>query len=197
MSKPMISNTTHNAISSLASEDGAMHSGLQDGMMIDLFGQEVVLANLSATAVKKKLNQMSVTYGRIGIGSSSSQRLQLFLESKLTAQLPMGGLTRLRWIWRKKTTPSLRRSCQLVHPGRRILEKEFGLLLTTPQTRENPRSKKRSMDGFDRMLSPIEYAAKMEGGKGNDINPLFLCWLMGFPEDWERARVMATQSYRK
>lgn len=190
----MISKDTHNATFSPESAGGAMPCGSPDGMMRDLFGQEVVPVSLSAAKAAGKGNKMSGTYGRIGIGSFESQRLQLSLESRLMMQLPLDGWMKSCSTWKRFRTPALRWICRLVPPPLRILEKEYGFCVGTPLAHGRQRSKKRNVG---RIPGPIELAIQITGGQERDISPRFPCWIMGYPPEWDDCAVMATPLSRK
>jgi hypothetical protein len=114
MSDQMTSKDSLSAISLQESQAGVTRSDLQDGPILDLFGQEVVPASHLASRERKKRNQMSVTYGRIGLGSSESQNLQRFLVNKLKTELPLDGGMMSVAIWKKRITPARRVYYQLI-----------------------------------------------------------------------------------
>jgi hypothetical protein len=97
---------TLNATSSQASEDGALHSGSQDGQTTVLFGRAPALANLSARQAEEQGKLMSGTSGRTGTTSSASANLQRFLESKLQAKTASAGSTLYKLTWKQRDTPS-------------------------------------------------------------------------------------------
>lgn len=109
----MTSVDTPNAISSQGSAVGVSPSAWRCGATIDLFGQEAAPASPSAAQESKKAIATSATYGRIGQGSFASVGLQRSLESRLQAQLPLGGWMKFSMIWKRKRTPALRQYCQL------------------------------------------------------------------------------------
>ena len=136
MSDPMNSGGILNAISSLASADGPMLSDLPPGTTIDLFGQVHAPASRSAEQASAPGNLMSVTFGRLGTGSSASESLQSSLANRLMERLPLVGLTTRFMTWRHKTTPALRRYCQLVVSRPPTLDPAFSLW-PTPTKNEN------------------------------------------------------------
>ena len=95
-----------NATSSQASEDGASHSGSQDGQMIVLFGRDHVRASLSARQAQEQGLLMSGTSGRTGTTSSASASLQSFLASRLQAKTASAGSTLYKLTWKQRDTPS-------------------------------------------------------------------------------------------
>jgi hypothetical protein len=97
---------TLNATSSQASEDGALHSGSQDGQTTVLFGRAPALANLSARQAEEQGKLMSGTSGRTGTTSSASANLQWFLANKLQAKTASAGSTLYKLTWKQRDTPS-------------------------------------------------------------------------------------------
>ncbi len=95
-----------NATSSQASEDGASHSGSQDGQTTVLFGPDPALASLSARQAEEQGNLMSGTSGRTGTTSSASASLQSFLASRLQAKTASVGSTLYKLTWKQRDTPS-------------------------------------------------------------------------------------------
>jgi len=106
MSYPQNSPAIRNAISSLVSGFGASPSAEQVGGMIDLFGREAVLANLSARQAKALGLMTSGTSGLPSSISSPSANLQLSLESRLQARLQNLGSTLYTLTWKPWVTPS-------------------------------------------------------------------------------------------
>ena len=102
------------ATSSLESAVGAMHSNLQDGNQLDLFGQEAHHANHSPLPETRKEKTMSDTSGGHSSSSSASVNLQQFLASKLPQQLEQSGSTIYKLTWKTKVTPRQWQYCQLV-----------------------------------------------------------------------------------
>jgi hypothetical protein len=97
---------TLNATSSQASEDGALHSGLQGGQTTALFGRDHVRASLSARQAEEQGLLMSGTSGRTGTTSSASASLQQFLASRLQARTASAGSTLYKLTWKQRDTPS-------------------------------------------------------------------------------------------
>lgn len=84
---------THNAISLPELESGHSLFDAPDGLMIDLFGQVPVRANLSARQAKDLRLLTSGTYGPPSSTSSASADLQRSLESRFLRLLSMDGGT--------------------------------------------------------------------------------------------------------
>lgn len=113
------------AISSLASVSGAWPYAEQDGQTQDLFGLEVVLANLSARQAQELGLLTSGTYGRISTGSSKSAAMQSSLESKLRAATQTLGSTLYKMTWKDWDTGSGRSRFRLRASVRRTSETGF------------------------------------------------------------------------
>jgi len=256
MLKRTTSKNTRNAISSQGSEDGVTPSVSQTGPTKDLFGQEVAPVSHSVPPGSNKAKAMIDTYGRLGIGSSESENLQRSLESKLQVRLPSGGLTTLRFRWKRLITPLLRRYCQLAALALPIEGIDSGLWLTpmatdgtnggpnqtshgrpsglsaqvhiwpTPTANEDaagrPGSKMQKMLGNhpairDPSLWPTPQAGAQNEAAHNamsgdfkrrfcekagipmtgTLNPAWVAWLMGYPQDHINCAPTETPSSRK
>lgn len=101
-----ISEDILNATSSQVSAAGLMPCDLPDGQTTGQCGREVAHANLSARQAKEQGLLTSGTFGRHGIGSSSSAALQSSLESRLQARLRTSGSTLYKLTWKQWDTPS-------------------------------------------------------------------------------------------
>jgi hypothetical protein len=106
MSHLQTSNITHSATSSPASVFGPSLSDEQVGQMIDLFGPDLALANLSARQAKALGLLTSGTCGQRSITSSASAVLQSSLESRLRARTQILGSTLYKMTWKPWVTPS-------------------------------------------------------------------------------------------
>ena len=106
MSRPKIFADTPNAISSQALAFGAMHCVAPDGRIVNLSGQVVARASLSARQAKDLGLLTSGTSGPLGTGSSKSADLQSSLESRLRARLSMLGSILYTLTWKPWITPS-------------------------------------------------------------------------------------------
>lgn len=103
MSDLQTSKITRNAISSPASVDGATRCGRQIGPIIEKFGLEAVLANLSPSRAKEVDLLTTGISGHFGDISSRSDALQQSLESRLRARLNGSDLCEV--IWKPWNTP--------------------------------------------------------------------------------------------
>lgn len=247
MSEQTTLSDSSNATSSPVLVGGALPCDSRDGMTIDLFGQEVALASHSVRPEEKPANLMSATFGRIGQGSSASQSLQRYLESKLQAQLPLAGSMKPFLIWKRKNTPALRQYCQLALSAPRTKEIGSGLLPTpvksdattgaiigksdqyyttaTGMPRKVNRNGKDGSVGLGRLVQmwPTPQASdnrdrgnlasgavkrRMEKGKqiwlsqsvspiSGALNPMWVAWLMGYPQEWVNSAPSEMPSSRK
>lgn len=83
-----------------------MHCDSPDGMTVDLCGQEVALASLSAWQAWVVGLTTSGTSGRSSTTSSASDALQKSLESRLRARTQILGSTLYKMTWKPWVTPS-------------------------------------------------------------------------------------------
>lgn len=118
---------TLNATSSQASEDGASHSGSQDGQTIVQFGPDPARASLSARQAQEKGLLTSGTCGRTGTTSSASANLQRSLASKLQAKTASAGSTLYKLTWKQRDTPSQLKISALRASARRTSDSGSGL----------------------------------------------------------------------
>jgi hypothetical protein len=105
--------STPSATSSLALVSGPTHFVLPNGLILDLSGQEVARASLSARQAKALELLMSGTSGQPGSTSSASAALQSSLESRLRARLPVVGPISYKMTWKPWVTPSGRSRSRL------------------------------------------------------------------------------------
>ena len=94
------------ATSSPVSVSGVTHCAEQVGQMIDLFGREAALANLSAQQAKVMGFLTSGIFGPTSTGSLNSAALQRSLESKLQARTQTLGSTLYKMTWKPWDTGS-------------------------------------------------------------------------------------------
>lgn len=99
---------TPNVTSSPASGSGRLRSVELDGRMIDPYGQDPVLANLSPRQAKALGLLTSGTYGRTGSTSSNTARVREYrsLVSRLRAMTDVLGSTLYKLTWKERRTPS-------------------------------------------------------------------------------------------
>ena len=141
------------ATSSLESVVGVMHSNLQDGQQIDLFGQDHHPVSHSQLQEKEKPKMTNDTSGHTSSISSESVRLQQYLASKLPQQLEQTGSTIYKLTWKTKVTPQQWQYCQLA--------------ASVPRTKENdssswPTPAARDYKGANSIPNTIK---KMENGE--------------------------------
>ncbi len=199
----MTSKAIRNAISSQESADGAMHSGLQDGPMKDLFGQDLVPASLSVSAPlrmeERRAKTMNATFGRVSPPSSESNRLQSSLASKLQTRLSGDGLTKFSGIWKMKITPARRRFFQLL-PSRRHMKESGFTGWPTPTARDGKDiSTSNAFLSQRQRHSPSMATRLLERGAPWTVISAVYCLAMGYPLQWNemRPRDTATQLSRK
>ena len=192
---------THSAISSPASEDGALLYGLQDGPMTDLFGQAVAHASPSALQAPSVAAKMSATYGLRSSGSSASAALQASLASRLPALLDSRGSTMFALTWKTKATPLRRQICQLAARAHPTKDNDCSGWLT-PRARVDAGGKR----WRDRLAKNLEDQARiyalMRGLPDTEVARLslsatFVRRLMGYPGVWYACAPTATPSCRK
>lgn len=97
---------TRNATSLPESEHGHWLCAARDGRIIDLSGQEVAHASLSARQALAVGLRTQDTFGQVLPGSSASADLQSSLESRLQARLSSLGSTLYKLTWKPWGTPS-------------------------------------------------------------------------------------------
>ncbi len=123
---PPISPATPNATSSPGSELGLSPFASLDGLTIDLFGQAVARASLSARQASAMGLTMSGTFGRRGTISSGSAALQSSLANRLQARMAGRGSTLFTMTWKEQATPAGRRFCLLRASAPRTSGTDFG-----------------------------------------------------------------------
>lgn len=172
-----------NATSSQGSEDGALLSGLQDGRMIDLCGQEAAPASLSARPANVEVMPTKDTYGQSSIGSSLSVDLQYALESRLRARLEGIGCDQYVLTWKHWDIGAQPPICALRASARRTLGKGFGGYPTPTAIQKNggPSLSKNGGTGARRRWLQIFTPQEVNG----PLNPDLFLWLMGYPIEWK------------
>lgn len=115
----MNSKDTHNAISSPGSGDGPSPSSLPDGLQIDLFGQDLVLANPFRSPGLAEEQRTKGTCGQPLLNLSATVALQRSLESRLRASLDVNGSPEFSLIWTFSDIPLLPPICRLAASAHR------------------------------------------------------------------------------
>ena len=110
-----------------ALQSGHTPCGKPVGVIAELFGLEVALANLSARQAKELGFLTSGTYGQRSSTSSSSAALALSLASRLQAQTDLLGSTLYRLTWKARVTPLGRSIPALRASAHRTSDSGFGL----------------------------------------------------------------------
>lgn len=182
MSEHQIYMNLFSAISSPELEAGPWRSSSLDGQKISPFGQALAPASRSHRQAEKMHNRMSATYGRILPGSLRSISLQSSLANKLMKRLPQVGWMMPLVIWKRKTTPALRRYCQLTVSARTLKERGF-ISVPRPLASDyrdrgnvsNPSIKRRIILGKQIHLS-MHF-------KGTPC-PTCVLAMMGYPQGW-------------
>ena len=206
MSTPPTLSDMTSATSLPESAAGQSPCDLQAGQTIDLFGQEAVPASHSARLGSRKAKQTSATSGLSGRGSSESAALQAFMESRLRQLLPTAGGMMWPMTWKEKATPLQRQYCQLVVSARLTKGTDSGLW-QTPQTRDfrsggaerftNPDRSKNLNDMALWAMWPTSNGSPAQTESKGQLNPAFVCWLMGYSTEHLSSMVSAMQSFRK
>ena len=189
------------ATSSPASAGGATPCGSPAGPTSVIAGQALVRASRGAWQERALAPTIRATFGRRGFGSGPSAALASSLVSRLRVRLAGRGSTAFRLTWKELVTPS----------GRLIFQLRASVL-------------HKGANGSGSWQTPTTRDGKGESGKGNRIkrarngklhvanlcdqlvdigrrdlvtSPAFRCSLMGYPIQWEAARVTATRSFRR
>jgi len=117
----------------------------------------------------------------------------------------------MKWpaIWKPKSTPSGRRTYQLSLDRRAMKDSDYGLwhtpttmmIVETPERFRARMNRKRSNDrknGLPNLAVQAIWVNQALGGSlartgsSDQLNPVFLCWLMGFPDVWTSNAPTAT-----
>lgn len=191
---PTISGHTLSATSSLVLDSGLLPSGRPDGPTTVGYGPDPAHASLSPRQAKAEGLMTSGTYGRNGIGSSSSSALQSSLESKLRARLsPTTGSTLYKMIWKEWDTPLGPSRSRLRAWARPISGIGYTGWPTPKVGRSRGRGRverhhqKRLEDTIHVLLWPggITRAGSIAATEQHDpLNPAFTLWLQGVPKVW-------------
>jgi hypothetical protein len=196
----MLQDTTA-AIFSPESPGGLKPCEFPLGQQIDLFGPDRARVNRFRAPASISEKQTSATYGRLGIGSSRSADLQRSLESRLRRNLDANGSLEYELTWKRWDTHSGPPICALRASTPRRYAKDFFGYPTPRSSDRGPRNpetakKKLTADGRSRHHR-IEDLLTVLGTRTGYPNPMFLSWLMDFPESWVKYAPLVTRSTRK
>ena len=154
---------------------------------------------------------MKDTLHQLGLNLSDPKNLQSFLESRLRRLSLTDGLTNCSVHWKEKVTPAGLSYCKAVLSVPRTSAKEYFSVLSRWQTPVKCMTNGTTINcldsakGMNRRNSRLDHqvlAACLVNGeitksrlrsmtaKTVFTNPEFLCWLMGYPEQWEESRAM-------
>lgn len=173
-----------------------MPSDSPDGLILDLYGQEVVPANHIRRQGTALAPTIPATCGLPFSSSSKSAGLQLYLESKLHQQMDERGSISYTLTWSRQDTASGRRICVLLASGRRT----SGSVFTgwqTPCARDgmdiNPKGT--PFPSQLRRNSPSIATRLLQVGAPWQVITTIYCRVMGYPLHWNAAlfEAMATQ----
>ena len=104
---------TGNATSSQASVDGLGRLNSQDGIQLDLFGQQASPANRFRALDSKEEKKTSDTSGPSSLSWLKSADLQLSLESKLRQRMGENGSVEYKLTWKRWDIPARPPICRL------------------------------------------------------------------------------------
>jgi len=189
------------AISLQESVDGHMPCALPDGRSNVKSRPDHALASLSARQAAAKGLLTSGTFGRCGITSSISFDLTRSLVSRFRVRTAKIGSILYRLTWRQSATRSGWRFYLLRASDRRKQGREF-IGWQTPTSRDAKGSSgkgnriKRGKNGKLHVANLCDQCIDL-GRPDLSTSTRFRNWLMGYPEAWEDARVMAMLSSRK
>lgn len=176
---------------SLVSEGGAMHSGLQDGQTMNLFGPEAAHVNRSPYPDWVRASMTRAIFGQSSPRSSSSLNLQLSLENRLRDRL--NGSRICTVIWKEWTAPW---GACLSRPRAQVprIDVTAHGLLPTPSGTSN-HGKNHVAGRIDEWGGSSNYFRGTPDG--NKHLPGFELWTMGYPDQWRQLMPPATPSSRK
>lgn len=136
--------------------------------------------------------------GRTFTGSLESANLQSCLENRLQTHLASNGSIEYKLIWRKVATPLGRPLSQRLALERPMTESVFGGW-GTPLARDwkdcGPSIAELPPRGILGRMAYLSSTAPTENGDA--LNPEFVRWLMGFPEEWTKSLPTVTRLSRK
>ena len=205
----------HNATSSPALEDGASRLNSPDGRKIGPYGPEAVHVSRTAPSANNVETPMNETSGRCSSGSYRSADLNLSLVNKLKMRFVMAGSIEYMQTWKAKATPSGRRYWVHTASERRTAgtgstgEVSAWPTASARDWKDTPGMKKtgtnpdgtgrKRLDQLPRMAYQVflpgetadSSSVGMERLAGYRLNPFFSAWMMGFPQAWTEAGLLA------
>ena len=203
----MTSEASPNATSSQALADGLMRSASPGGPMTDRSGPAPAPVSRSRSQAKAPVQTIQGTSGPTSTASSPPADPLSSWESKLQQRLASLGSTECSLTWKGSVTPQGRPLFRLVPSMPHIVGIDSGFW-PTPSSRDGKggyqggriRNGRLSNDTLD---VTVQHTGRVQNGlKGETLNqggmnPQFVCWLMGFPPEWESYAPTATPSSRK
>src|SRR5262245_44909355 len=195
---PATSVATRNAISSLASAAGPTRCDSPDGLTTDLFGQAVVPVSRSQALARSSVQPTNGTCGHTSTSSSRSAALQFSLENKLRAGLATNGSRAFALTWRRRDMLSGPPICRLQAKAHHRSDSGSGWWPT--MTARDSRTIRGSQPPRRAVKSGSVLAwtvGNQEGRLDGRLNPKWIAWFMGFPEQWDACAPTAMPSSRK
>jgi hypothetical protein len=191
----------NNATFSPESEAGHTPFNSQVCQMDLLAGLDHAHANRFRAQDSEREKLMSGTCGQSGSVSLRSANLQSSLENRLRARMDVNGSPEYSLTWKHWAMPSREPICALRASAHPMYGKEF-IGYPTPRASDrgprNPETAKRKLktDGRTKHHRIEDLLTALATNIGYP-NPVFLFWMMGFPEFWIRYAQQAMQSCRK
>lgn len=185
------------------SADGLSPCSLPDGQQTEPYGLDHAHASPSVSQAHKKDSTTPGISGQCGENLSASAALQKSMESKLRVLLNGSDLCEVNWkVW--------------ITPWGQCLSKPRARVRTTygtaiglwPTVTANPsnadgvsflRRKGRKPTGAITDLGALTISIGLadQTEKPGALNPEFVCWLMGFPQEWVKCAPLAMPSTRQ
>lgn len=190
-----------NATSLPGSVDGRMPLNWRAGQQMNMFGQDHAHANRFRVPADAAVRKINGTCGQNFTASSASIDLQKSLANRLRGRTDLNGSTEYRLIWKSWVMRSGRWITALRASGRPKSDRAYGGW-QTPTTRDGKGQSgkgnriKRGSNGRLHIANLCDQLVDI--GRPDLVRSTrFRCWLMGYPELWERVRPTATRSCRK